>query len=425
MKYIDALKKYNEGKDKWCSPRKGSEDYLKIRKLMNETAASPKKAVSASAASAATMISDASAKKTSSRTKVYKNATIIQRFLKNKLILTKNNLDTRVQRYKLIKERLDKITDTDCLTKKMFGKNNGYTLNGLVNLEKKMGSDSANGVIYLSSMPHLLGSYPIASKLMEITEENEFETRLNKWITNNLIITKKSKHFVMMYKNTKCVATNKLAAIERLVNYNELCDGDISSLMKTDVRNDETLMINMAYQVLIAIATFQNRVGYCHNDAHHGNFLYQINKDYKETDRGYYHYVYNGLNFYIKCCKYNMCIFDFGLSIPTQDVNNTEIATDYLKIIVGFISRKNGGFINSAMDKQVSANMVEIMSKLKAISTLLIAKNIDDMFGEIIEDVFKVFRTDTQIFRTTKPTKVLNKIPFVINKVSEDPTDWE
>ena len=36
MKYIDALKKYNEGKDKWCSPRKGSEDYLNIIKMVNK-----------------------------------------------------------------------------------------------------------------------------------------------------------------------------------------------------------------------------------------------------------------------------------------------------------------------------------------------------------------------------------------------------
>jgi hypothetical protein len=35
MKYIDALKKYNEGKDKWCSPRKGSIDYLNIIRMMN------------------------------------------------------------------------------------------------------------------------------------------------------------------------------------------------------------------------------------------------------------------------------------------------------------------------------------------------------------------------------------------------------
>jgi hypothetical protein len=36
MKYIDALKKYNEGSDKWCMPRKGSEDYLKIIKMMKK-----------------------------------------------------------------------------------------------------------------------------------------------------------------------------------------------------------------------------------------------------------------------------------------------------------------------------------------------------------------------------------------------------
>jgi hypothetical protein len=35
MKYIDALRKYNEGKDKWCVPRKGTEDYIKIRNMMN------------------------------------------------------------------------------------------------------------------------------------------------------------------------------------------------------------------------------------------------------------------------------------------------------------------------------------------------------------------------------------------------------
>ena len=36
MKYIDALKKYNEGSDKWCMPRKGTEDYLKIINMMKK-----------------------------------------------------------------------------------------------------------------------------------------------------------------------------------------------------------------------------------------------------------------------------------------------------------------------------------------------------------------------------------------------------
>lgn len=38
MKYIDALKKYNEGKDKWCSPRKGTPDYLQIINMMKKKA---------------------------------------------------------------------------------------------------------------------------------------------------------------------------------------------------------------------------------------------------------------------------------------------------------------------------------------------------------------------------------------------------
>jgi len=127
------LKKYNKGKDKWCTPRKASVDYLKIRKMMKDMAsASPKKAsASAKSPKKASSIIASLRKKVSPKTTLYKNANMIQRFLKNKLILTKNNLDTRVQRYQLIKKRLDKITETDCLTKKMFGKNKGYTLNGV------------------------------------------------------------------------------------------------------------------------------------------------------------------------------------------------------------------------------------------------------------------------------------------------------
>ena len=443
MKYIDALKKYNEGKDRWCTPRKGTEDYKKILKLMNGTSAasaSPVKKVpvkkvpvkkvpvkkSPIVKSPIKKLSSLSPKKASSispKTTLYKNATLIQRFLKNKLILTKNNLDTRVQRYQLIKKRLDKITATDCLTKKMFGINKGYTLNGLVNLEKKIGSDSVEGVIFLSSMPDLIGSYPIASKLMKITVNNEAETKMNEWITQKLIIPKESKHFVMMYKTTKCPVAkskdNQLIATERLVNYNELCDGDISSLMKTDVRNNEMQMINMAYQSLIAIATYQNRVGYCHNDTHWGNFLYQINNDYKENDTGYYHYYCYGSDFYIKSCKYNICLFDFGLSTSMGKAKNSEIAWDYKKILYGFVGSKNGGNILGKMDANVSATMASLLSRVDTIMNRLLRRDVDDMFDEIIYDIFTNFRTDTEIFRTTKPAKVLNKIPFRISQVGE------
>lgn len=48
MKYIDALRKYNENKDKWCMPRKGSVDYLEIRDIMKATAKTAKTAKTSS-----------------------------------------------------------------------------------------------------------------------------------------------------------------------------------------------------------------------------------------------------------------------------------------------------------------------------------------------------------------------------------------
>ena len=51
MKYISALKKYNEGSDKWCMPRKGSVDYLKIIKAMKESSNSKQSSAKKSSSS--------------------------------------------------------------------------------------------------------------------------------------------------------------------------------------------------------------------------------------------------------------------------------------------------------------------------------------------------------------------------------------
>ena len=411
MKYSDALKIYNEGKPAWCSPRKGSNDYKAVLAIMKGVPKSPSKTSLAKTSLAKSSLSKASlamakvsSKKPSSKSLMFKKANVIQRF-------------------NLIKKRLADIKSNSCLTKKIFDNKQGYTIDGIVNLEKKIGSDSVNASIYLTSMPYLLGSYPIASKLMKITANNESETKMNTWITENLIVKKQSKHFVIMYKTTKCPASGspakKLLKGERLVNYNELCNGDLSSLMKTDERNDEMLMINMAYQVLIAIATYQNRVGYCHMDCHHGNFLYQLNTEASST--GYYHYVYNGLNFYIKSCKYNMCIFDFGLSVPMSKANDRYIFSDYYRILHGFVSDKTRGWIEGDVIGKINANMFMIMSRVQRLMVALQANKDTDMFQAIIDFVFKDFKPEKGIFTTSKPANILNKTPFIINKVEAYP----
>ena len=45
MKYTDALKIYNQGKSKWCFPRKGSLDHGKVLKIQGKPAVKVKNAV--------------------------------------------------------------------------------------------------------------------------------------------------------------------------------------------------------------------------------------------------------------------------------------------------------------------------------------------------------------------------------------------
>jgi hypothetical protein len=55
MKYISALKKYNDGSDKWCMPRRGSVDYLKIIQMTKKNSNSKSSTAKKSASSASSL----------------------------------------------------------------------------------------------------------------------------------------------------------------------------------------------------------------------------------------------------------------------------------------------------------------------------------------------------------------------------------
>ena len=56
----------------------------------------------------------------------------------------------------------------------------------------------------------------------------------------------------------------------KLVSINELAHGDLKTLVaKRDIALNDKLMLNLLFQVFISIGTFQNLVGYVHNDAHY------------------------------------------------------------------------------------------------------------------------------------------------------------
>jgi hypothetical protein len=484
MKYIDALKKYNEGKDKWCMPRKGSEDYLKIREMMQKISKISKMSktkktdskdikkanlaeknrririlqaaikrkllkpyrssrpvgLSSTPSPVSKKLSKLPSYDSGSRVfsnDIYKNqqARKVQQFIKDKVIINKNTLTNRINNYKLLKNKLALLKSDECLEVKTFKGVQGYTIRNIINLEKKIGTKSRFGSIYLTSIPNIIGTYPIAAKIMKNDSDNMTEVKLMTMITNDIILKRLSRHFLMIYGSSVC--SKKIAARLKLVSINEFADGDLKMLtnMREVVENRETLF-NVLFQTFISIATFHNIVGYIHCDAHYGNFLYQLN-----NEKGYYHYTFNGTDYYLKACKYNIIIFDYGFStkiakhknmagaLPAQiaarnklvDRQSRRITYDYQQIIHAFFNKKTGGWceVPKMPEEPTNSDVIAMSVILQKILLNEVLNNSGGdnyakrFIGSVIQEVFLKY-TPKNMFVTQRPSNVINKTPFII-----------
>ena len=360
---------------------------------------------------------------------IYMNqqANIIKQFIKDKIVSNKNSLKNRINRYKLLTKQLSLVKDGDCLEEKNVNGADGYTIRNIINLEKQIGSISKNGQIYLTNIPNLtsvypnlISVYPIATKIMAYNSPNIREVGIMKQITNKIILNKFSRHFLMIYSSSHCL--QELPVIPSKLKYisvNELADGDLKMLFSMrDILEDDELILNILFQTYISIATFQNIIGYFHNDTHNGNFLYHYN-----NEKGYYHYVFNGKDYYLKSCKYNIIIFDFGAAKYVYDEQDiTNIQYDYARILNAF-SRKGAGWgvFNDLPTDKTTKIINEISSIIYDLHDKTYQKPFEQLFfSHIIEQIFLKY-TPKDMFITERPLKVLNDVPFVIRK--PDDTD--
>ena len=467
MKYIDALKKYNEGKDKWCSPRKGSEDYLNIIKMVNkvpknkktkivkdakgvnviknsdkntkirilQAAIKRKLAINKSKSnniisnikSSISKISKKPSYKSNSR--IFSNDILkikkIQGFLRDKLAINKHTLTNRINRFNLLTQRLSLLKDNDCLEKKTFNNDNGFTIKNIINLEKKIGTKSKYGAVYLTSIPNFICKYPIATKVMKNNNDNINEVNIMWMITKRILLKKISRHFLMIYGS--CACTKRIAEKLKLISINELADGDLKMLVNIrDVVANNDLLLNIFFQTFISIASFHNLTGFVHKDAHYGNFLYQIN-----NERGYYHYICDGNDYYLKSCKYNIIIFDYGFSRKiNENMNNNLVVmseskyifADYIRILNAFMNKKKGwgNYVDLPTD-HINDIIINIYNILNNNIYNELSSNIRNnipyskrIINYIIKNIFLKF-TPRDMFITMRPPNVINEIPFRID----------
>ena len=345
----------------------------------------------------------------------------------NKLAIHKNNtLLNRITNYKLFKQKLSLLKKTDCLESKVFNGVAGYTIRNIINLEKKIGTKSKYGTIYLTSIPKIQGVYPIASKVMKNDADNLSEVMIMTKITGDIILKKVSKHFLMIYG--ACVCSKRIARKIKLISINELADGDLKMLINMrEVAGNSEMMFNILFQTFISIATFHNIAGYTHRDAHYGNFLYQTN-----SEKGYYHYIFDNTDYYLKATKCNIIIFDYGFARKILPYNkgseialinrqNRKITEDYQRIINAFFNKNSGGWgsfprlpaepTNTKMlDIAITIDDIYRKEFIYNFGTTDYAKK---LFRVIIKEILLKY-TPKGMFVMERPPDVINSIPYRI-----------
>jgi hypothetical protein len=342
-----------------------------------------------------------------------KRSSVFIKQLPNKIKVIKESytLGKRIAYYKYVNKMLVDINGNECLEAKVFDGYTGYTLNNSINLVKQIGSESKYGVIYLTNIVNKVDGFTIASKVMPNNANNINEIKLMKYVNDEILLKKKSRHFVFMYKYAIC---NELYFnnSRRIVCVNELAQGDLKMLMRErKLLTDNELIINLLFQTFISIGTFQNITKHYHKDCHNGNFLYQ-----KNEEKGYYQYSFNGQKYYLKSCCYNIMIYDFGLSQEIKydkcNANTSEnIAKDYRRITNAFMSNNYGwGDYDDLPNIENDNKIMNIKLLLKHMKII----NENDYFENIIKNVFIPF-SPPKMLLTERPKNVINKVAFHIN----------
>ena len=330
------------------------------------------------------------------------NGKIIVSFLKDKLLKNRFTIESRISFYNYLTNLLKDIEENECIEEKMFKGEKGYTVKNIINLLKIIGTPSVYGSIYLTSIANSFGGFTIASKLMRQSRGNMIEVKMMA-ITNQVVLAKETRHFCLMYKYLICQKLNEYDN-KKLIAINELAHGDIKTLLTPALFLDVGLILNLLFQTFISIATFQNVTDYTHQDCHYGNFLHMNNKDV-----GYYEYKYENTTFFLKACPHNIMIFDYGLAKPWDNIIGWK---DYSRILNAFQDKKTfGGWIE--LDEKIHTEYFKIAKGLFFDLTGVIRaiRTKDEYITGLIGVMLK-YGTDVMI--TTKPSKVINKSPYMI-----------
>jgi len=262
---------------------------------------------------------------------------------KDSSILSHYNYFNNIQRYKRYKKIVNYLNSID-LTKNscllLYNKPNQYILGNSIHLYKQIGSKSKYGVVYKAkninpkfiNIPIFTIKIQLDSSILKT--ELEITEKLSKYGLKNKIpnlpIIYKTIHCYNIPNNSKfplILTKNNKNSKKYTMIINELASGDLRSFLndKYSLIIDDKLWKNIYEQIFICIAIMHSK-GIKHNDTHDANFLY-----HKIKPGGYFHYIINGTNYYIKNLGFIWTSWDYGLI--TKLKNPGDYVYDYMLVL--------------------------------------------------------------------------------------------
>ncbi len=357
-------------------------------------------------------------RKKHSREYDHDKVTKIQRFLKKTLLKKYYTLDERIKYFNYVQSYLNgpvkkNLAQHDkCIVPKQFKNSSGFTIGDVIDLEYRIGIRSNYGVVYKTSIKEMLGRFPIATKLMEVDEDNKKEVNLSVAISNNIMKKKISRHFLLCYKSYQCdrPMNNVPDIINRKKYYlalNELAFGDVHSLFNDrQIYSDQRTLLNIVLQCFLSIVTF-HKMGYIHQDSHLGNFLYHMT----ENKTGNYHYNVLGTDYYIENCGYTIMLYDFGLVQKNNGMRPTyysyydnEFMNAPVPFIYDYYDYANMMKIFDRIGSRLSVSMQVFIAKCRAAFKQNVFGNEDELIKYIC-GMFSSSECPFDIMKTTSPDK--------------------
>ena len=282
------------------------------------------------------------------------------------------------------------------------------------------------------------------------------EARLMKHITEHIILKKKSKHFLIMYRYSFIGNESKNETDDGNISFEPLSDDmfenykdfiRLNAVSKDEKANlqeilrleynlrtniselDSESMLNILIQSLLSVGSFHNLVGYIHTECKCENFLYQINS---VDTYGYYRYLLDDKSYYLKSCKYNVMISNLEkCKAITDDVDPRLLLEDYKSIVKDFSENKN---IQGTSEYNVFMNRLKgegfkqgFNQKLERVYSIYTSNKTIDIAKDLLNGILLLcLQFFPDIFSNMLPMSgvVLNEPPFELYQEEKKEVDF-